>query len=47
MVKTEFHERSLNGQTLGAIREKLGDFANEAPQMTKAEAQQFSNAGTP
>jgi len=31
----------LNGKRLAAIREKLGDFAVDAPQMSKAEAQQF------
>jgi hypothetical protein len=31
----------LNAKRLTAIREKLGIFAIEAPQMSKAEAQQF------
>ncbi len=31
----------LNAQRLAAIREKLGDMAGNAPQMSRAEAQQF------
>jgi hypothetical protein len=31
----------LNAKRLTAIREKLGNLAGEAPQMSKAEAQQF------
>ena len=31
----------LNAKRLAAIREKLGDMAGNAPEMSKAEAQQF------
>jgi hypothetical protein len=31
----------LNAKRLTAIREKLGDIAGDAPQMSRAEAQQF------
>jgi hypothetical protein len=31
----------FNGKRLTAIREKLGNFAIDAPQMSRAEAQQF------
>jgi len=31
----------LNGKRLTAIRQKLGDFFIDTPQMSKAEAQQF------